>query len=269
MMNSFFSTGRARRAACVTVAALAAWASQSAFADASPHALSFDYDHQDAWHIESGTSQSPIDIRSAEAVSAVHWKDESGRIVVHVTQTDAAVIDNGHTIEVLPQQASATIRGRRFTMLQAHFHAPAEHTIDGARYPVEGHFVFRAQDGRLAVVAVVYRQGDANSQFGQIVSAARRGVQTPLLGLDLTKLLPADTDSYYHYLGSLTTPPLSENVEWYVLTEPMTLSAADIAAFTQRYASNARRTQPLNGRPVIRHSGESAERAAPLDPAAD
>jgi diphthamide synthase (EF-2-diphthine--ammonia ligase) len=68
--------------------------------------------------------------------------------------------------------------------------------------------------------------------------------------LDITPLLPRKL-GYYHYLGSLTTPPLTQNVEWYVLKQPVSLSAEQLATLRKHYPRNNRSIQPLNGRPVI------------------
>ncbi|MCA8277895.1 carbonic anhydrase family protein [Burkholderia sp. AU30280] len=241
-----------RRAALPLFAAVIAGGAHAATAP-SQDQHDFDYAHQQAWQIESGDSQSPIDIRSGAVVQAERLPGVNDAIVVQVARGGATVVDNGHTVQVVPKASAAIIRGRHFRLLQAHFHAPAEHTIDGRRYPLEGHFVFRAQDGRLAVVAVLYRAGAENAQFASIVRAARRDVASPLASFNAARLMPDDLDSYYHYLGSLTTPPLTENVEWYVLQEPVELSQADIAAFTQHYSHNARATQPLNGRPLLNY----------------
>jgi carbonic anhydrase len=240
----------------VTVLAVTLTMTVPAFAAPAPqaaHAGSFDYDHQQYWHIESGDAQSPIAIRRQDAHVAVVAADENATIAVHGAMAPATVIDNGHTVQVVPQGIAATIRGRHFTLLQAHFHAPSEHTIDGRTFPVEGHFVFRAQDGRLAVVAVLYREGAENPQFARIMRAVRQGDAAPVDGFDAAGLLPADLDSYYHYLGSLTTPPLTENVEWYVMQETVPMSIGDIASFRRFYAHNARQVQPLNGRPLLEY----------------
>jgi carbonic anhydrase len=77
---------------------------------------------------------------------------------------------------------------------------------------------------------------------------------SPLASFDAAALMPADLDSYFHYLGSLTTPPLTENVEWYVLQTPVDLSPDDIADFTRHYSHNARDPQPLNGRPLLKYA---------------
>ncbi|NIF56473.1 carbonic anhydrase family protein [Burkholderia sp. Ax-1724] len=213
-----------------------------------------DYRHQKEWHLESGESQSPIEIRGEDVTLAECTPDENDAIVMHVTGEGASVVDNGNTVQIVPAKSAATIRGRHFRLMQAHFHAPAEHTIDGLRHPLEGHFVFKAQDGRLAVIAVLYREGAGNEQFAALVRAAQRDVRVPLDSFDAAALVPDCMNCYYHYLGSLTTPPLSENVEWYVLNEPVSLSGADIEAFRQHYAFNARDTQPLNGRPLLKYT---------------
>ncbi|PXX22047.1 MULTISPECIES: carbonic anhydrase family protein [Burkholderia] len=213
----------------------------------------FDYGHQHAWHLESGNSQSPINIETKAITRAEAFDDEDDAISIHSDHASAKVIDTGHTIQIVPGSGSATIRGRHFTLQQIHFHAPAEHTLDGKTYPLEGHFVFRAQDGRLAVVAVFYRPGAGNVQFAAAMRAVKHGETTEIASFDADMLLPKRIDNYFHYLGSLTTPPLIENVEWYVITDPAELSVADIGAFTQHYSHNARNAQPLNGRPLLRY----------------
>ncbi|KVU40926.1 carbonate dehydratase [Burkholderia ubonensis] len=213
----------------------------------------FDYSHQHAWHVESGDSQSPINIDTKEVTRADSFSDEDDTLSIHSGHAHAKVIDTGHTIQIVPGSGSAKIRGRYFTLQQIHFHAPAEHTLDGNTYPLEGHFVFRAQNGRLAVVAVFYRPGAENAQFAAAMRATKHRETTEMASFDADALLPKHIGRYYHYLGSLTTPPLTENVEWYIIADPVELSVADIAAFTQHYSHNARQTQPLKGRPLLQY----------------
>ncbi|WP_105131983.1 carbonic anhydrase family protein [Burkholderia sp. BE12] len=222
-------------------------------ATAAPADHDFDYDHQRDWHLESGDAQSPVAIDSNTVKQATRYADDNNAIAMHIDDTRAKVIDNGHTIQIVPASGSATIRGRHFRLQQIHFHAPAEHTLDGQTYPVEGHFVFRAQDGRLAVVAVFYRTGAENAQFAAVMGALKAGDTASLPSFRAATLMPTSANTYYHYLGSLTTPPLTENVEWYVLAEPVELSVDDLTAFRMRYSHNARVVQPLNGRPLLRY----------------
>jgi carbonic anhydrase len=70
--------------------------------------------------------------------------------------------------------------------------------------------------------------------------------------IDATDLLPMDR-GYYTFAGSLTTPPCSEGVTWFVLKNPSTLSTAEIDRFAHLYPASERPLQPLNGR-VVRAS---------------
>merc|ERR1711872_695479 len=75
--------------------------------------------------------------------------------------------------------------------------------------------------------------------------------------MDLMGLLPSNTDSFYRYLGSLTTPSCNEVVVWTVFKEPLQISEAQLEEFRKMKDSydhaivdNFRPPQPLNGRTV-------------------
>ncbi len=215
-------------------------------------AQKIDYDHQEAWQSLHDRSQSPVDIRIADAIDGDAAEDQA--ITVRSTEAALRVVDNGHAVEVEARGPDAMIRGRHFALLQFHFHAASEHTIDGKAFPLEGHFVFKARNGRLAVLGVMYREGAANRLAGEVLEALGDAGGGEIEREDIAVMLPRDK-AYHHYLGSLTTPPLTENVEWYVLDTPVTLSKAQIAGFNARYSRNNRKIQPLNGRPLIRFAG--------------
>jgi carbonic anhydrase len=71
--------------------------------------------------------------------------------------------------------------------------------------------------------------------------------------IDANGLLPGKR-SYYAYEGSLTTPPCSEVVNWFLLTDPIQVADADVAAFANLYPMNARPAQKVNRRFVLRSS---------------
>ena len=215
-----------------------------------------DYEHQEQWQAAHDKSQSPIDIVTAAAATAA---DDEPRALEfqHTRGGIDKVEDNGHAVQVDTHATQATIRGRHFTLAQFHFHAQSEHTLDGKHFPLEGHFVFKAQDGRLAVVGVMYEQGKANAVAQEVLDdlKPRKNKAKPAQQeIDIEGLLPKSR-GYFHYLGSLTTPPLTENVEWYVLPAPVTMSKKQIDGFLSHYRRNNRNIQPLNGRPLIRYEG--------------
>ena len=113
------------------------------------------------------------------------------------------------------------------------------------------HLVHRNAKGELAVVAVLIRKGNENAFLKPLFdSFPPSGTpETSVAGatLELGKFLPKQ-QGYYTFEGSLTTPPCSEHVRWFVLKMPVQASAGQIVQFAARYPDNARPTQPLNGR---------------------
>lgn len=206
-----------------------------------------DYDHQDEWEFVSGKMQSPIDIPTA---GVVPMSPDSGALDLNYSVDIAGVENNGHSIQVT-DGGEAVINGRNFALTQFHFHAASEHTVDGQGYPMEAHFVNTAQDGRIAVVGVFFAEGAVNNGFQEVLDDLANGTTDPIT--DLYDMIP-ENRSYYHYLGSLTTPPLTENVEWYVMKNPVEISPEQLAAFQQLYSHNNRNTQPLNDRVIVEHA---------------
>jgi len=210
-----------------------------------------DYQHQEQWPAALDKAQSPIDIVTSKAEEADDNEPQGLQIWHSITPVDK-VVDNGHAVQVDSDSTEAMIRGRHFRLAQFHFHAASEHTIDGKHFPLEGHFVFKAQDGRLAVIGVMFDHGEPNAAAQTVLDDLKPGVAAAQHSIDIGALLPKQR-GYYHYLGSLTTPPLSENVEWYVMPSPVSMSQAQLDAFLARYPRNNRKIQPLNGRPVLHY----------------
>lgn len=205
-----------------------------------------DYDKQDGWEFASGNMQSPIDIQT---VNAEKMTADSGVITVDYSPNITKAENNGHSIQ-MTDGGNAEINGRNFTLTQFHFHAESEHTVDGKHYPLEAHFVNAAQDGRIAVIGVFFKEGAENKGFQEVLDDVNNKVDQPIT--DIGDMMPANK-GYYHYLGSLTTPPLNENVEWYVMKQPVEVSTAQIDSFKKLYDHNNREVQPLNDRIVVEH----------------
>ena len=207
--------------------------------------MTFDYAHQTDWAMTSGQHQSPIDIQTehtqASQLSAISWRGfyQAQTITGEATTMKASGI------------GAAYLNDRDFNFQQIHFHTPAEHLIDGQAAPIEWHLVHRSATGQLAVVAVFGRIGKPNASLqgllDQFTPQTSHELTTPV---DLTELLP-DTGTVYHYLGSLTTPPLSETVEWYVCADTVMIGEQQLATYLQLFAANNREIQPLNDRPII------------------
>ena len=140
--------------------------------------------------------------------------------------------------------------GRRYDLVQFHFHRPSEERIDGRQFDMVVHLVHKDIDGRLAVVAVLLDRGSAHPLVQSVWNnlPLEKGEEVAAkASLDLNRLLPEDR-SYFTYMGSLTTPPCSEGVLWMVMKSPVTVSADQIAIFARLYPMNARPIQAASGR---------------------
>ncbi len=164
------------------------------------------------------------------------------------------IINNGHTIQA-DQTGGGTLNvdGKTYDLLQFHFHTGSEYAIDGKSYPLEVHFVHVSDAGELAVVGVMFEEGDANTELAKIwenMPANKGGNTVDGQSINALNLLP-DSKKYYRFMGSLTTPPCSEGVNWHMMSEPITASAEQIAEFREIYPMNARPLQKENNRLVV------------------
>ncbi|PHR59554.1 MAG: hypothetical protein COA44_01010 [Arcobacter sp.] len=231
----------------------AALLSLTAFAsEVKPHdEKHWDYSHNGPAHWDefsktcvAGNAQSPINIVPGKSVSMNHQYDLHMSEDVHTT---AKVIDNGHSIKVTPKVGgSIELNGEKFNLLQFHFHGKSEHTVDGKRYDMVAHLVHQNPiTKQLAVVAVFFEEGKNNPMLDNIIGGIGKNIR-----IDPQDILPKDTAHYYHYIGSLTTPPCSENVQWYLLKTPSFASKDQIEAFRKYYVDNERPVQELHDRTI-------------------
>ncbi|HKV50434.1 MAG TPA: carbonic anhydrase family protein [Gemmatimonadaceae bacterium] len=199
----------------------------------------------------TGKQQSPIDIVGAERADLPALSFEN-----HSAPLDH-LVNNGHTVRVnyaAPGSGDFLIVGeKRYQLTQFHFHHPAEELINGKRYPMELHYMYAAADGEVAGVAVFLEAGRTEATVQTLWDHMPLvvGKEENIAGLEVNpgEMLPPNT-AYYRYLGSVTAPPCTEGVVWYVVKTPVEMSAAQIAAFAKLYPNDARHPMPLNGRVV-------------------
>jgi carbonic anhydrase len=196
----------------------------------------------------TGKQQSPIDIQNpaTKVLPAIEFA---------YRPLPLTVTDTGHSFQVNapPGSGGITVGGEHYDLVQFHFHRPSEESIQGHRYAMVAHLVHRNAKGELAVVAVLIRKGEENAflkpVFDHFPAKGTAEAAVPGSSINLGDLLPAQ-HGYYTFAGSLTTPPCSEQVRWFVLKSAVPASAAQLQQFAARYPDNARPTQPLNGRSI-------------------
>jgi carbonic anhydrase len=194
----------------------------------------------------NGARQSPIDIRDGIKV-------QLDPVQFDYRPSSFNVVDNGHTIQVnVGQGNSIEVLGRRYELVQFHFHRPSEERINGRQFDMVAHLVHKDLDGRLAVVAVLLDRGSAHPIVQSVwnnLPLEKGDAVAARTALDMNALLPADR-SYFTYMGSLTTPPCSEGVLWMVMKNPVGISQDQIAIFSRLYPMNARPIQSASGRMI-------------------
>jgi carbonic anhydrase len=187
------------------------------------------------------------------------------------------VLNNGHTLQAnyntLGREETVTIGGKPYPvrtkpeyhsvlrlgdvpyqLLQFHFHTPSEHAREGLRYAMEVHLVHKSADGNLAVVGVLFEKGKENPTLKKVLDNVSSNVnevkRVQEVKINAVDLLP-DERQVFHYTGSLTTPPCSENVNWFVMKTPMEVSDAQVRQFERLIGKNARPLQSMHWRSML------------------
>merc|ERR1719506_1701796 len=164
------------------------------------------------------------------------------------------------------------INGAKYNFYQVHWHTPSENTVDGVEYPLEAHFVHQLADDpdagsvvgtlhRLAVLGLLYEYGECNTfldYFWDSFPEKKGTAEYEGQALDFnTKLAAALAEGYYHWYGSLTTPPCTEGVNWNLLKKTQTVCQRQVdklKAALYGTEFNNRVPMPLNHR-VVTFSG--------------
>lgn len=197
----------------------------------------------------SGKTQSPIDIPDAEA-----RKGDLPPLLFDYRPSPLRIIDDGHTIQVNYAPGSTiSVAGTRYELVEFHFHKPGEEKISGKGHDMEAQLVHRSKDGKLAIVAVLLNEGKESALiktlWANLPQTKDKENVVDAVKINVLELIPRDK-SYYTFAGSLTSPPCTEDVKWFVLKTPTQISADEIARFGKSYPMNARPVQELNARDI-------------------
>ncbi|MEM7549498.1 MAG: carbonic anhydrase family protein [Bacteroidota bacterium] len=200
-------------------------------------------------------NQSPVNILTKYCTSGHH------EIVLHYKDEIRAVENLGHTIQLdFAQGSTIEVDQVTYNFEQLHFHTPSEHLVDGITFPMEAHIVNKStsEDGltRYLVIALFFKMDEPSTFIEEFVKLIPKGEHqishikpsTVRLNDLFTQGIDTELHSYYHYSGSLTTPPHTETVNWYVLKHIFEASPDQISHINLLEGNNARHIQALNGR---------------------
>ncbi|OMO68357.1 Alpha carbonic anhydrase [Corchorus olitorius] len=257
---------------CFCIFALSLLLAIASAYDGHDHAFEFGYSGShgpDKWGnldpafsaCASGKKQSPINIQK----NMTSLNKSLKPIVRNYKPANATLINNGFNIGVRFEEyvGNISIDSKNYSLKQMHWHLPSEHHLNGEQFAAELHLVHKGGDGSLAVVAILFKEEDADP----LVSKMQEGLKelakdtckaeedsVIALGTLDTKQLNKSSRKYYRYVGSLTTPPCSETVTWTILGKVRSISKEQIALLQTPVKAdckkNARPCQPLNGRKI-------------------
>ncbi|KAB7887567.1 carbonic anhydrase [Poseidonibacter ostreae] len=196
---------------------------------------------------ENGLNQSPINITNVIPAKLNPLEFEG-------SAKATTFENNGHSLQVNFTSAnSLAIDNEKYYLKQIHFHTPSENQINGTSYPMEAHLVHVNSAGNLAVVAVMFEIIEDNLVLNKLLrnlpenKGDKNRLKSEVLGYDI---LPSNKD-YYRFNGSLTTPPCSEGVKWFVLKTPVGISKSQLADFDAVMPTNNRPLQKINARTIL------------------
>jgi carbonic anhydrase len=199
-----------------------------------------------------GGSQSPIDIVTEDVITA-----DLPPVALKTQPVPLRMRNTGHTLEVIAPGGSTLRYGKHeFVLTQYHFHAPSEHTIDGQQAAAELHLVHANGAGQLAVVGVLVEEGEEDNpfflSFVETDAPEEPGEEKVFPGVlvDIAHVFDTCHD-YFMYDGSLTTPPATEGVRWFVCAEPRVISTRQLEVLRHLYFRNNRPIQPAHARTVL------------------
>lgn len=230
---------------------------------------SWDYPEQDLWPQIMDTSTNPVPLnypygtcglgkhQSPVEITGTARTRPTNTVRPRYTVDEPVFYNTGHSVAV---EASPNYKGfvaignDRYTLDHYHFHSPSEHVLNQRTYEAEVHFVNLNRNGKAVVLAVFFTLGAPNRSFQDMLDNMPVIPKTKHEGtgvrINPMAFLPRNTNSYFTYAGSLTTPPCNEGINFYVFPQAITISSAQLASLKALYNNNVRHLQPLNGRVV-------------------
>ena len=213
---------------------------------------------------KTGSQQSPIDIRTPH-------KTQLPRIIHDYKPSVISMINNGNTVQynyspgqskdhkgrnAMVKPSTVNIKGKKYKLMQFHFHSPSEHHVTGKSYPMEVQLLHQDKQGKIMIIGVFLTLGKKN-QFLQTLwthlpKEVEAKTQIPHAYVNIEGLLPKNRH-YYNYMGSLSEPPCTEQVVWNIYAEPVEISQEQLDRFRSLYKGNARPIQARNERYILRN----------------
>lgn len=200
----------------------------------------------------TGHSQAPVDITKTEKIPT----PPLAPLLVKYEPADLDMVNdcNHYLIKVrFPPNQWLTVNRKPYRLSEVVFHEPGEMAVSGKRPPMSLQLVHLSPESTFLVIEVPIVMGRENPVIETLwkhIPAGGKERKTDSVKVNAMDLLPAD-HGYYSFRGSLTSPICNEGVLWFLMKNPIEMSAAQIARYKKYYHNTARPLQPVNERPVV------------------
>ncbi|XP_037940696.1 carbonic anhydrase 6-like [Teleopsis dalmanni] len=255
----------------------------------------FSYDNIKEWGVKNpicnnGKSQSPIKLSILTSETNVPDIGDVPPIVFrnyNIQLKNLEMLNNGRTVQIKipnseePPYIEGALLTNKYKAISLHFHwgsvttRGSEHLIDDLRYDAELHIVHQnmAYDPKealekpdgLAVLGFVIKK--------DIIVPESTGLRKIFADVDRVRYYSSNvtlssslalqeifdtinTSKFFTYQGSLTTPPCSESVSWFVFSKPLMLPLLDFLKLWNIYDENGYAIKN-NYRPIQNREGRS------------
>jgi len=180
-------------------------------------------------------------------------------LMFHYQNGGAICTNDGKSVTICASNAGEIriFNDEPFALIQFTFHMPSEHTISGEQFPLEMQIVHQHEGtGEIAIVSFLFsREGKKDPFLDEIM----RGRPPPLTheSYRLTNvdwnLLDTSTENFVNYDGSLTQPPCTEGVAWFVSMDVLPCSGEQLLWLRKSIPfNNSRPIQDFNDRKIRR-----------------
>lgn len=202
------------------------------------------------WYAEGAdyAYQSPIAINSDETLVGT----EKHRLTFSYQVEKFTEKEFKNTIHFVPLdcQSYVLFAGEEYGLTDIHYHLPSEHILDNEQAPLEIHLVHMKKDGTNLVVGVLCDILPGILPNGPLKKAQRWDLDEHIEVFNPNLFLPTE-QSYFHYVGSLTTPPTKGPINWFVFQERHQISRAFLSQFQEEILKgNNRPLQARKGRKI-------------------
>ncbi len=196
-----------------------------------------------------GHAQSPVDLGGARLDTALQ------PLQFHYIAGPVTLVNDGGTIVVHVDPGSYMIAdGVRYDLNELQFRHPSEHAVKGRLANMEVDLVHRSAEGKVAIVGVLLTEirdfpnatmATLWAQLPETPGSSKRITDM----IDPAGLFPPNR-GYWAYMGSLTWPPCTEGVRWYIFQQEVSISRGQLDAYTHIFRMDTRPLQPLHGRRI-------------------